>query len=121
MEMKRWLWAVWWLGLAAWTIALTTTFPVHVKHALLPEDPGGLPVAKVLHVAAYAFLAGFAALLRPAGLWRWLILLLLLAHGAATEIIQTFVPERTGAVTDVFIDYLGVALGAALTWPWWRR
>ena len=120
--MKRWLWAAWWLGVAVWTVALTTTFPVHIHHAILPGgDPGGIPVAKVLHVTAYAFLAGFALCLRPAGVSRWLILLLLLEHGVATEWIQQFVPERGSAVNDVVIDHLGIALGAALTWPWWRR
>ena len=92
--MKRWLWAVWWLGLVAWSVALTTTFPVHIKETLIPVDPAGIHVAKVLHVCAYAFLAAFAGWLRPAGKWRWLIILLLLEHGVATEWIQAFVPER---------------------------
>ena len=74
-------------------------------------DPLGIPVGKVLHVAAYAFLAGFAALLRRAGAWRWLILMLLLEHGVATEWIQGFVPERTSSVSDMVIDHCGVALG----------
>jgi VanZ family protein len=119
--MKRWLWAAWGACLAVWTVALTTTFPVHIHQAILPTDPMGIPVAKVLHVSAYAFLAGFAALLRPAGAWRWLLLLLLLEHGVATEFIQRFVPERGPDVLDVVIDHLGVALGVALTWPWWGR
>ena len=119
--MKRWLWAVWWGILALWTVGLTTTFPVHVHQAILPKDPFGVPVGKVLHVTAYAFLAGYAALMRPAGVWRWLILLLLLEHGVATEWIQQFVPERGSEVNDIVIDHCGVALGALLTWPWWRR
>ena len=119
--MKRWLWVLWGLGLAVWTVALTTTFPVQIKEALIPVDPPGFPTAKVLHAAAYAFLAGFAVLLRPLGAWRWLILFLLLEHGVATEFIQTFVPERSGDIRDVVIDHCGVALGVLLTWPWWRR
>ena len=119
--MKRWLWAAWGGCLAVWTVALTTTFPVYIHDAILPTDPAGIPVAKVLHFCAYAFLAGFAALLRPAGAWRWLILLLLLEHGVATEFIQGFVPKRGPDVRDIVIDHLGVALGAALTWPWWGR
>jgi VanZ family protein len=118
--MKHWLWVLWWLCLAVWTVALTTTFPVHVHLAILPADPLGVPVGKVLHVAAYACLAAFAVLLRPAGMWRWLILLLLLEHGVATEFIQGFVPERTSSVSDVVIDHCGVALGALLTRPWRR-
>lgn len=119
--MKRWLWAAWWLAVIVWTAALTTTFPVHVKEAVLPHDPGGIPVSKVLHVAAYAFLAGFAACLRPAGVWRWLPLLLLLEHAVLTEWVQYFVPERTASVNDVLLDHGAVALGAALTWPWWGK
>ena len=119
--MRRWLWAAWWLCLALWTVGLTTTFPVYVHRALLPVDPAGIPVSKVLHVTAYAFLAGLAAWLRPAGVSRWLLLLLLLEHGVATEWIQGFVPERTSSVNDILIDHCGVALGTALAWPWWRR
>ncbi len=119
--MKHWLWAAWWGILAVWTVALTTTFPVRVHQAVFPTDPLGIPVGKILHVAAYAFLAGFAALMRRAGAWRWLILVLLLEHGVATEWIQGFVPERTSLVSDVVIDHFGVALGVLLTWPWWGR
>ena len=60
---------------------------------MLPHDPGGFPVGKALHVVAYAFLAGYAACLRPAGAWRWVILLFLLEHGVLTEWVQLFVPE----------------------------
>ena len=58
--MRRGLWAAWAAVLVAWTVAPTTTFPVHIHQALLPTDPFGIPVAKVLHVGAYAFLAGLA-------------------------------------------------------------
>ena len=119
--MKRWLWAVWWLCVTVWAAALTTTFPVHIKEAVFPHDPGGVPVAKVLHVAAYAFLAGYAACLRPSGPWRWLTLIFLLEHAVVTEFVQLFVPDRTGAVPDILLDHGGIALGIAVTWPWWRR
>jgi VanZ family protein len=119
--MKRWLWAVWWLGVLVWSVALTTTLPVHIKEAVLPVDPAGIHVAKVLHVTAYAFLAAFAGWLRPKGNWHWLILILLLEHGVVTEWVQGFVPERTSSVNDIVIDHIGVALGVALSWPWWRR
>jgi VanZ family protein len=121
MNMKRWLWVVWVLGLAVWTVALTTAFPAQIKEALIPVDPPFFPINKVLHVAAYAFLAGFAAVLRPLGAWRWLILFLLLEHGVATEFIQKFVPPRSGEVGDIVIDHCGIALGVLLTWPWWGR
>ena len=41
--MKRWLWVGWWVAVAVWTAALTTTFPVHVKEALLPTTPAASP------------------------------------------------------------------------------
>lgn len=119
--MKRWLWVGWWVAVAVWTAALTTTLPVHVKEAVLPHDPYGVPVSKVLHVVAYAFLAGSVACLRPPGVWRWLLLIFLLEHGVVTEYVQLFVPDRTGAVPDILIDHGGIALGLLLTWPWWRR
>ena len=46
--------------------------------------------------------------------WRWLQLALLSGHGMATEFLQTFVPGRSGSLTDVAIDHLGIALGLAL-------
>ncbi len=118
--MKRALWTVWWLAVVVWTVALTTTFPVHIKETVMPVDPAGIHVAKVLHFCAYAFLAAFSLWLRPPVVWRWLIVLLLLEHGVATEWVQGFVPERTPRVDDVVIDHLGVALGVVLSWPWRR-
>ncbi len=82
------------------------TFPVRIHQAVFPTDPLGIPISKVLHVSAVR---------------RWLIVLLLLEHGVATEWIQAFVPERTSSVNDVVIDHFGVALGTLLTWPWWGR
>ena len=119
--MKRGLWVAWWFCLAVWTAALTTTAPVHVYQAILPEGLWSLPVSKILHVSAYAFLTAFAMGLRPPSVWRWLILLFLLEHGVVTEWIQAFVPERGSSVNDIVIDHCGVALGLALTWPWCSR
>jgi VanZ family protein len=39
----------------------------------------------------------------------------------ATEVIQTFVPNRTGKVTDVLIDWAGITLGALAVWLRTRR
>jgi VanZ family protein len=118
--MKWWGWAAWWMFLAAWTVALTTTFPVEIHRRYLP-DPPGVPLAKVLHVTAYAALAAGVGLLRPRYPWGWLAILLLLEHGVATEYIQSFVPERGPSLSDVLIDHAAVALGAGLTWWRWAR
>jgi VanZ family protein len=119
--MTRWLWSAWVLCLALWTVALLTTFPVYVREQALPSDEAvGLPVAKVLHVSAYAFLAAFALWLRPPVVWRWLLVLFLLEHGVVTECLQGFVYLRGPSVYDALIDHIGVALGAAATWwRWW--
>jgi VanZ family protein len=112
-------WGAWLAALAAWTVALLTPQPVEVGRRVLPE--GTLfPAAKVLHVGAYAFLAATAAWLRLARRGRWLLPAALVLHGAATEWLQTFVPPREGSLRDVALDGLGVAIGLALTWPWWR-
>ena len=113
--MKWWGWAAWWLGLAAWTVALTTTFPVHIHQNYLP-DPPGIPLGKVLHVGAYAFLAALVIWLRPPHPWRWLAVLFLLEHAVLTEFIQGFVEERTSSVSDIVLDHAGVALGVGLAW-----
>jgi VanZ family protein len=46
---------------------------------------------------------------------------LLVLHGAATEWIQTFVPGRTGQLTDVLIDCAGIAVGLLAVRLWSRR
>jgi hypothetical protein len=115
--MKKWGWVVWWVGVAAWTAALTTTEPVHIHETFL-RDPPGIPLAKVLHVTAYAFLAALAVGLRPPHPWRWLAVIFLLEHGVVTEFVQNFVELRTSSVFDILLDHAGVAAGAALTW-WW--
>ena len=44
----------------------------------------------------------------------------LLLHGVGTEIGQTYVPNRTGKVTDVLIDWAGITAGL-LALRWWNR
>lgn len=69
--------------------------------------------------------AGFAALalaLRPA--WPRLRVLpsvaLLLAWGAAIELIQTRIPGRDGSWGDLLADAVGLAVGLAVA-RWWMR
>jgi hypothetical protein len=108
-------WVVW-LGLvAAWTVGLLTPNPDRAVRDVLP--PHALfPMAKALHVSAYAFLAALAAWLPRRGL----PIAFLALHGAATEFLQQFVPTRTASVRDVLLDLAGVGLGLVLSWPWRR-
>ncbi len=112
------LWAAWLVILAVWTGALVTTYPVQVKQQVMPNDRG-IPTAKLLHVAAYAFLTGFGAFLPLRGHWRWLPVLVMSLHGFGTEFCQLFVPLRTGSLTDVAIDHCGILLGLFCTLKWW--
>ena len=112
------LWPLWGVCLAVWTAALLTTYPVQVSKEVLPPQ-WGFPAAKTLHVSAYAFLTALAAWLPARRCWPLLVLLSL--HGCATEFFQQWVPGRHGSFMDVGWDHLGIALGLALTWKWWRR
>jgi hypothetical protein len=40
-------------------------------------------------------------------------------HGIVTECLQPYV-GRGGALADVGLDHLGIALGLAIGWRWWR-
>jgi len=106
------LWAV---LLAGWTAALLRPEPVQLADAVLPEGTE-FPIAKVLHVTAYAVLAALAVLLRPLGRARWLLLAGLALHGMGTEYLQQFVALRGPAVRDVLLDHVGIGLGALAVW-----
>ncbi|MCP9488482.1 MAG: VanZ family protein [Solirubrobacteraceae bacterium MAG38_C4-C5] len=80
--------------------------------------PWDLPLRKAGHMAAYGAL--WLALLYAVGERRpALATALALAYAVSDEWHQSFVPGRTGTVTDVAIDALGVGLAAA-AWVWWR-
>lgn len=113
---------IWLIYFVAWSTALLLPVPVKPGEGL--RDPDLLFLfSKSLHVLAYAFFAGLTGWLRPAGRQRWLLIGLLAAHGAATEFLQWYFPElgRYGCVRDVLLDWLGIALGVAVTWNWWRQ
>jgi VanZ family protein len=111
---------VWLVFLMAWTAALVTPQPVHVSQATLPEE-ARFPVGKTLHVSAYALLCMLTAWQRFPLRWRPLLLIALSAHAGLTELIQRWVPERTGSWDDVALNHVGLYLGVVLAWRWWRE
>jgi len=86
---------------------------------------------KCAHVAEYSILALllWRALRRPQRSrprsWNWheaaVALLLVAAYAVTDEFHQIFVPTRTPAVHDVFIDTLGGAAGLFALWLIGRR
>jgi VanZ family protein len=70
--------------------------------------------AKVLHVCGYGFLTLLAAWLPVRRPYFWVAVVGLMLHGCLTEYLQHALEVgRTGKVSDVLIDWLGVALAVA--------
>lgn len=105
-------WAVFVPALALWTWKLLAPNPVpEPLHELLSlYDWLPFLLAKCLHLGGYAFLTALLWVAVPRR-WRWAAVAFMLLHGVGTEIGQTFVPNRTGTVRDVVIDWFGVAVG----------
>ena len=106
-------WACWWLILILWTIGLLRPEPIQLQHQLIPSSLGWI-IAKGLHLGVYALLALFASLLPSSPSFKLICFIILMVHAFATEFLQQWVKERTGSLSDVAIDLLGVALGLAL-------
>jgi hypothetical protein len=102
--------------LGLWTWKLVEPNPVPEELARRLGGDAQFAAAKLLHAGGYAFLTLLAVTLPVPHYWRWFLAGLLALHGAATEIAQTFVPNRYGSVRDVLIDWGGVLLGVLL----WR-
>jgi hypothetical protein len=112
-----------WPPLAVWTWLLVEPNPVPegVLQLLSWLDIAHYLAAKALHLLGYTYFAVALALWVPRRRRPlFLAFALLLAHGMATEIAQTFVPNRTGRPLDVLIDWAGVSLGVLAGWRWWR-
>ncbi len=99
--------AVWLLlsfGIAA-TIAALTLLP----QVQMPAGPRNID--KLYHVAAFAALVFPTSLLRPE---RWRIAVFIaIFYGGAIEIIQPTL-ARSGDISDLLADILGVAVGIIL-------
>ena len=118
-------WSVWLFGLIAWTYLLVV--PVDWLPSFLRfgggDGPSGLSWGKIGHSAAYATLALLVPLLPVARNGRFALWGVLVAHACTTELVQTLVPTRSGAFSDVAIDLAGFAVGVLLGQLWprdWR-
>lgn len=107
------------LALALWTWKLLESHPVPDAVAAGLGSEVKFSLAKSLHLGGYAFLAVLGGSI--SGRWRGAIFAVLMLHGIATEIGQTFVPNRSGTILDVLIDWCGIGLGAWLLQRWTRR
>lgn len=110
-------WKLWLPVFVGWTLLLITPgdwFP----GPLASSKVGEIGVGKLLHVGAFAVLAGSAGWLPLSLRQRTILAAALILHGGLTELIQTRVPYREGSWRDVGIDTLGVVLGY-LTSRWW--
>jgi hypothetical protein len=79
----------------------------------------GITYGKLLHLTAYAALAGSAGWLRGTLTRRTLISLSMILHGGLTELAQTQVPYREGCWSDVGLDSIGVVIGLLASRWWW--
>ncbi len=113
-------WLTWTVYAIAWSTALLTPQPVDVAQAVLPTTMEYV-TAKVLHISAYAVFAMLSAWLPVTPRYRWLLVLFVSMHAFGTECFQAFVPQRYPSLRDVGFDHVGILLGLAFTWRWWRQ
>ena len=100
-----------------WRVILLLLTIVVSYLALTPAPPPSLDFGwdKVNHVLAFGALGFSACLSCPASRrGRVLLLFALLAYGGLIEVLQQFVPGRTGEWGDLLADSIGIACGAVL-------
>ena len=97
-------------ALARGAFAVVVLVSLAVLFAPAGDLPGAPPgVDKVVHLVLFMALAVTG---RWAGVRALLLGGLLVAYGAVSEVLQAVTPlERSGSVTDLLADAIGVALG----------
>jgi VanZ family protein len=141
--LKYWLPALIWMALIFSASSDTNSFAhssriiAPLLHWLFPQMPDDtlylivLFVRKCAHLTEYAVFALllWRALRKPVKNdprpWIWrearLALLIVALYAASDEFHQSFVPTRTGLVSDVFVDTAGGAAGLLALWAFGRR
>lgn len=109
------------VGLFTWKLLQPQPLPEAVVREIRSvSEAFPFLVAKSAHILGYAFLMIVGGIAFPSRRERIALLAMLAAHAIATEVGQTFVPNRTGRGLDVVIDFVGIAIGAAILrilWP----
>jgi hypothetical protein len=117
----RYRWRCWSVYALAWTTALLVPVPG------TPWLSGPLDIdlrfclAKFLHLAAYGTFAALTAWLRAPLRYRFVLTFGLMTHATLTEMLQYLVEfiHRSGSLSDVALDHLGIAIGMSVSWKWW--
>jgi hypothetical protein len=114
-------WLVWLVYCTCWTTALIMPVPSHGSWHIrgFGDIDMRFVFAKAVHVSAYAIFAVLTGWLRVSLPTRLVLLFVLMAHTALTEVIQDQV-GRSGSEYDVALDQIGIGLGLILSWRWWR-
>lgn len=103
-----------------WQLLLALLVAVVCYLAFTPTPPplAGAWWDKANHSLAFLVLT-FAACLAFPRPWRgvWLVMLGLLAFGAAIEVVQAFVPGRSCEWEDLLADSVGIVAGVLVTLP----
>lgn len=103
-----------WAATAAWRTLLCVLLLLVSWLAITPIPPRGASLGwdKLNHAAAFAALA-FCASRARLGTWRS-VAAGLLAYGVLIEVVQRFVPGRSGEAVDMLADAVGIAAGLML-------
>ncbi|MGL4555036.1 MAG: VanZ family protein [Gemmataceae bacterium] len=122
LNERRWAWAGWGAALVVWTYLLVSPTAAHSLGELVVPTARRFLAAKVGHFTGYAAFAFAVPFLTARPGVRLGVVAGLIAHGALTELVQLYVPGRTGELRDVVIDSAGVLTGlAAGRWLAGRR
>lgn len=103
-----------------WRAVLALLLVAITYLALVPQPPQGVSTGwdKSNHALAFgslAFASVWALWPRPR---QWgLLAVALLAYGGGIEIVQSYLPPRSGDWLDLLADGVGISLGLLVAWP----
>lgn len=104
-------------SLVLWTAALLDPNPVPPR--LQPEEWLKYFLAKTLHVCGYGCCTLLGLILFKSLTHRIVFAGFMVWHAIVTEIIQSYIPTRTGMPHDVGFNSLGITLACLVVW--WRQ